>query len=387
MLKNFLGRRKQKTVPKTPPPERKSSDSLKENEAQPVEGGVVKEEWTINYDDLEFAEEIGSGAFGTVFRGDYYGTVVAIKRLNAANNLQQEHLNKYIQREVALLKGIHHPNIVQFMGLCKHESGTYLVTEFVAGGNLKDFLERNDPPWKMRVVMAMDIAVALNFMHKKGLVYRDIKPENLLLTENGRIKVCDLGLARTQNKMNYMTIAGSDDYMAPEVLLGEKYDEKCDVFGFGVLLGVIVARKKMPMRKEKTHYAFDLRAVEKLIPPGCPPRLKQLVIDCCKSNPNDRPDFKEALNIIRDIQKEVDLEDSRGDRGRSASVTQYNPYDRAGERDRAYTVSAYGAGYEQPPLPPSVVKDDSGYEYQSQGSDASSGQASSDNYAFFKNGY
>ncbi len=58
------------------------------------------------------------------------------------------------------------------MGLCKHESGTYLVTEFVAGGNLKDFLERNDPPWKMRVVMAMDIAVALNFMHKKGLVYR-----------------------------------------------------------------------------------------------------------------------------------------------------------------------------------------------------------------------
>lgn len=167
-----------------------------------------------------------------------------------------------------------------------------------------------------------------------AIARRDIKPENLLLTENGRIKVCDLvrslrptgptvpatsratafafllllfltpsgrvqGLARTQNKMNYMTIAGSDDYMAPEVLLGEKYDEKCDVFGFGVLLGgtasaaiqlvashccgdgeltthtipatVIVARKKMPMRKEKTHYAFDLRAVEKLIPPGCTP--------------------------------------------------------------------------------------------------------------------
>lgn len=70
-----------------------------------------------------------------------------------------------------------------------------------------------------------------------------------------------------------------------------------------------------------------------------PPRLKQLVIDCCKSNPNDRPDFKEALNIIRDIQKEVDLEDSRGDRGRSASVTQYNPYDRAGERDRYFHLS------------------------------------------------
>jgi serine/threonine protein kinase len=286
---------------------------------------------------------------------------------------------------VALLKGIHHPNIVQFMGLCKHDSGTYLVTEFVAGGNLKDFLERNDPPWKMRVIMAMDIAVALNFMHKKGLVYRDIKPENLLLTENGRIKVCDLGLARTQNKMNYMTIAGSDDYMAPEVLLGEKYDEKCDVFGFGVLLGVIVARKKMPMRKEKTHYAFDLRAVEKLIPPGCPSRLKQLVIDCCKANPNDRPDFKEALNMLKDIQKEVEFgEDGRGDRGRSASVTQFSPYQQAGERDRAYTVShGYGAGYEQPPLAPSVVRDDDSYDYSGQGSEVSSGQASGDNYAFF----
>jgi len=373
MLKNFLGRRLNRSSPKTPPPERKSFDNLPQ-EPEPhstVEGGVVKEEWTINFDDLEFGEEIGSGAFGTVFKGDYYGTVVAIKRLNASNNLQQEHLNKYIQREVALLKGIHHPNIVQFMGLCKHDSGTYLVTEFVAGGNLKDFLERNDPPWKMRVVMAMDIAVALNFMHKKGLVYRDIKPENLLLTENGHIKVCDLGLARTQNKMNYMTIAGSDDYMAPEVLLGEKYDEKCDVFGFGVLLGVIVARKKMPMRKEKTHYAFDMRAVERLIPTSCPPRLKQLVIDCCKSNPNDRPDFKETLNILKDIQKEVELDELRSDRA--------SPYHQGYGRERASTFSQFGAGYDTPPRPPSV-RDDAAYQY-------SESSPSSDNYAYFKNGY
>lgn len=97
------------------------------------------------------------------------------------------------------------------------------------------------------------------------------------------------------------------------------------------------------MRKEKTHYAFDMRAVERLIPTSCtyldrfspsllcessprlrsddgatgPPRLKQLVIDCCKSNPNDRPDFKETLNILKDIQKEVELDELRSDRARS----------------------------------------------------------------------
>lgn len=104
----------------------------------------------------------------------------------------------------------------------------------------------------------------------------------------------------------------------------------------------------MPMRKEKSHYAFDLRSVEKLIPPSCtyrlftgyrhtikgapltmivvagPPRLKKLVIDCCKANPNDRPDFKGALNTLKDIQREVEIEESRGDRGRS--VLLHPPY-------------------------------------------------------------
>ncbi len=90
----------QKPKPKAPKP---TFTEPKEPE-ETVEGGVVQDIWTIEYEDLEWEEEVGSGAFGTVYKGDYYGTTVAIKRINASENLNSEHMNKYIQREVALLK-------------------------------------------------------------------------------------------------------------------------------------------------------------------------------------------------------------------------------------------------------------------------------------------
>jgi len=119
-----------------------------------------------------------------------------------------------------------------------------------------------------------------------------------------KIKICDFGFTRTNDRDSNMTIAGSDKYMAPEVICGEKYNEKCDVFGFGVVLFEVVAQRRPPKRGPATAYGFAPNELERLIPLDCPAKLAQLVLHCCTRTPSDRPDFGEILDMLRDLQRE-----------------------------------------------------------------------------------
>lgn len=257
--------------------------------------------WVVLYDDLVFGRQIGKGNFGRVFEGTYFGTPVAIKHLfPVGEGLSVEQTRKYVDREIVLLKSLHHPHIVQLIGICDHDSGQYIITELVTGGDLKTALARRDSvlSWRQRVVLARDVAYAMNFLHHKGYIHRDLKPDNVLITEHGRAKVCDLGFARASKKASsYMTIAGSDDYMAPEVLMGDKYDEKCDVFGYGAVLAGIVSRRR-PKRNEDGLYGFKLDQFKALIPPECPKKLSDLVLQCCDYDGTKRPSFDQILSTL-----------------------------------------------------------------------------------------
>eukprot|EP00005_Dracoamoeba_jomungandri_P010882 CAMPEP_0174275410 /NCGR_PEP_ID=MMETSP0439-20130205/59810_1 /TAXON_ID=0 /ORGANISM="Stereomyxa ramosa, Strain Chinc5" /LENGTH=362 /DNA_ID=CAMNT_0015367511 /DNA_START=15 /DNA_END=1103 /DNA_ORIENTATION=+ len=314
---------------------KKGDTRSKEEDLPPVDGVFDKEDsWDIDFDDLVFGDVIGGGAFGVVYYGEYYGTPVAIKQLDE-NVLSAEQTRKYVEREISMLKNIHHPNIVQFMGLCRTEQHKYLVTEFIAGGDLKDFLEQNAwISWKQKLIMGRDIAYAMNFLHHKGLIHRDMKPENLLITEHGRIKVCDLGFARRQQR-DYMTIAGSDDYMAPEVLVGDRYNEKCDVFGFGIVFGVILLRRKLPERTSMDGFGFTHEQLENFFPKGCPPKLKTLVLDCCNFHPDDRPTFEEVLLKLRKYISEVDhWEEEKDYKRREAKMKKMERQKRQQQREK-----------------------------------------------------
>ena len=136
-------------------------------------------------------------------------------------------IQKLINREVEILKSIRHPNIVQFMGLCCHSSGIYIVTEFVPGGHLWKVLKDKELhlSWSVRVQMATDIAQAMNYLHRRKLLHRDLKTKNLLVDVNYRIKVCDFGFARTtENEKDdkYMTKTGTSLWMAPEMYVQHK---------------------------------------------------------------------------------------------------------------------------------------------------------------------
>lgn len=109
--------------------------------------------------------------------------------------IPQFNLEKYTTREVAILKEARHPNVVQFLGSCINEGKIYVVTEFVNGGNLSEFLtdQNNDISWRMKLNFAQDCARALVYLHANNIIHRDLKSDNLLVTENKRIKICDFG--------------------------------------------------------------------------------------------------------------------------------------------------------------------------------------------------
>jgi len=274
--------------------------------------------WFIEYEDIELEESIGAGAFGKVFRGLYFGTDVAVKLLHKPTDLEIE---KYIERELSVLRGIRHPNIVQFLGLCRHGTDLYLVTEFISDGDLCTLLKDSNKAltWQVRIKMAEDIARALAHMHSKRVLHRDIKSENLLVGDNYRLKLCDFGFARfydpsvEKTKKRPLSICGTDEYMAPEVILGLNYGETADVYSFGVVLCEMITRKKpdgeflasTPMNS----FEIDFQQVRDEAPSDTPSRLMDLAAKCIDYAPEKRPTFHQILHELKEIFENLPKDD------------------------------------------------------------------------------
>jgi len=266
-------------------------------------------QWKIPFQDLEFGERIGKGNFGEVYKGTYLGTDVAIKRLFFVDD---DFMQKYIEREMDTLTQLNHPNIVQLMGLCIGMDDLYIITEFVKGGNLHSKLEDKplDLPWKLRVSILRDVALAMNYLHAKDKIHRDLKSHNLLVTEDWKVKVCDFGLARSapddQEKKGGLTIVGTNEWMAPEVAMGETYDSSADVFSYAMVIYEILTRADPPARKLKDCYAFKPEDFKSKIPSDVPDKLWELLCDCAATTPADRPDFKSVVTRVREIYDAIE---------------------------------------------------------------------------------
>eukprot|EP01119_Soliformovum_irregulare_P007838 TRINITY_DN2036_c0_g1_i2.p1 TRINITY_DN2036_c0_g1~~TRINITY_DN2036_c0_g1_i2.p1 ORF type:complete len:737 (-),score=215.94 TRINITY_DN2036_c0_g1_i2:67-2277(-) len=273
-------------------------------------GLVVDSE--ILFSDLIIEKEIGSGSFGKVFKGTYFGTEVAIKQLlNPEDNL----IKKYVQRELSTLRNLRHPNVVQFMGLAKVGKEIFLVTEFVPHGDVTTALinYKREFNWKTLVKWCLETAQAMAFIHAKGIIHRDLKCSNLLIADNQKIKVCDFGMARLtesdpkKRMMAYaMTICGTDEYMAPEVIMGDEYNESADVFSFGMCLYEIITRRIPQQRAAKDQYRFPTSLYLKYKPDTTPSKLEKLLFRCVQQFAQARPGFKSIVETMTELLKDVD---------------------------------------------------------------------------------
>eukprot|EP01103_Thecamoeba_quadrilineata_P007078 TRINITY_DN1684_c2_g1_i6.p1 TRINITY_DN1684_c2_g1~~TRINITY_DN1684_c2_g1_i6.p1 ORF type:complete len:249 (+),score=47.14 TRINITY_DN1684_c2_g1_i6:483-1229(+) len=247
---------------------------------------------------------VSAGEAGEVYKGYYFGTPVAIKKLFL--DPSERHL---MESEYRMLKDLHHPNIVQFLGLCIDDSGIYLVTEFVENGDLFDLLifSQAEVSWPDKVKIALQIAQACFYLHSKNIIHRDLKGLNVLLGENNRVKLCDLGVATImEGKRRRTTICGTDQWMAPEILFGQPYDFKADVFSYGIILTELITQQPPKSRSFANGFGLEVENFHAQTPPECPPEFAALAVECSAQDPEQRPTFKQIIPRLRAIVQSLE---------------------------------------------------------------------------------
>ncbi|PON85953.1 Mitogen-activated protein kinase kinase kinase [Trema orientale] len=270
----------------------------------------------IKNEDLEELRELGSGTFGTVYHGKWRGTDVAIKRIKKScftgRSSEQERLTVEFWREAEILSKLHHPNVVAFYGVVQDGPGGTLatVTEFMVNGSLRHVLLSKERylDRRKRLIIAMDAAFGMEYLHSKNIVHFDLKCDNLLVNLKDPLrpicKVGDFGLSKIKrNTLVTGGVRGTLPWMAPELLNGSssKVSEKVDVFSFGIVLWEILTGEEP---YANMHYGAIIGGIvnntlRPPVPSYCDSEWRLLMEQCWAPDPVARPSFTEIARRLR----------------------------------------------------------------------------------------
>lgn len=268
-------------------------------------------ECEIPWEEITLGERIGLGSYGEVYRGDWHGTEVAVKRfLDQA--ITGDSLEEF-RSEVRIMKRLRHPNVVLFMGAITRAPNLSIITEFLPRGSLYRLIHRpnNQLDERRRLRMALDAARGMNYLHNCSpmIVHRDLKSPNLLVDKNWVVKVCDFGLSRMKHStfLSSRSTAGTAEWMAPEVLRNEPSDEKCDVYSFGVILWELSTMQQpwggMNPMQVVGAVGFQHRRLD--IPDDMDPSISDIILKCWQTDPKLRPTFAEIMAALKPLQKPI----------------------------------------------------------------------------------
>jgi eukaryotic-like serine/threonine-protein kinase len=200
---------------------------------------------------FEILSHIGSGGMGEVWRArdERLNREVAIKVLPASLARDPDRLSR-LKREAQASSALNHPNIVAVHELGEYEGGWFIVSELVDGETLARLMERGHLAFRKVVEVGTQVCDGLAAAHAAGVIHRDLKPGNIMLTRDGRVKILDFGLAKQVRGPETMTlthpggILGTPGYMSPEQVRGEQVDHRSDLFSVGVILYEMLAGKR-----------------------------------------------------------------------------------------------------------------------------------------------
>ncbi|XP_067262969.1 LIM domain kinase 2 [Chanodichthys erythropterus] len=282
--------------------------------------------------DLIHGEILGKGFFGQAIKVTHKATgeVMVMKELIRCD----EETQKTFLKEVKVMRSLDHPHVLKFIGVLYKDKRLNLITEFIEGGTLKDFIRDTDSfPWEQRVSFAKSIASGMAYLHSMSIIHRDLNSHNCLIKLDNTVVVADFGLSRLimeekvkqpppdkptnkkrlfrriDRKKRY-TVVGNPYWMAPEMLNGKRYDEKVDIFSFGIVLCEIIGQVYADPECLPRTLDFGLNVqkfIEKFLPEHCPPAFFALAVACCDLAPDNRPAFQkledcfEALTLNQEL--------------------------------------------------------------------------------------
>ncbi|KAI8025342.1 Serine/threonine-protein kinase STY46 [Camellia lanceoleosa] len=264
--------------------------------------------WEIDPQLLKFETKIASGSYGDLYKGTYCSQEVAIKVLKPER--VDSDLQKEFAQEVFIMRKVRHKNVVQFIGACTKPPSLCIVTEFMSGGSVYDYLHKQRGTFKLPSLLrvAIDISKGMNYLHQNNIIHRDLKAANLLMDENEVVKVADFGVARVKAQTGVMTAeTGTYRWMAPEVIEHRPYDHKADIFSFGIVLWELLTGK-LPydyLTPLQAAVGVVQKGLRPTIPKNTHPKLAELLERCWQHDPNLRPAFSEIIDILQQIAKEV----------------------------------------------------------------------------------
>jgi len=261
----------------------------------------------------EIRSPLGAGGMGEVYRAHdtRLDRDVAIKVLPEYLTSDPERLRRF-EQEARATAALNHPNILAVYQMATEASVSYLVEELLDGETLRERLRRGPIPLRKAIDYAVQVAHGLAAAHDKGVVHRDLKPDNLFITKDGRVKILDFGLARLAQAKDVTStdptvaqgtepgmVMGTAGYMSPEQVRGKTVDHRADIFAFGTILYEMVTGKQ-PFRKPTS--AETMTAILNEEPPSIsqisantPPGMQRIVHRCLEKNPEQR--FQSASDL------------------------------------------------------------------------------------------
>jgi eukaryotic-like serine/threonine-protein kinase len=264
--------------------------------------------------------ELGRGGMGAVYLAEQpgLGREVAIKELVPSAAADPTALKRFLQ-EAQVMARTSHPNLVQVHDLEQIGAANYIVLEFVRGKSLRDWLNRGEIPMPQVFAVMHGVLQALDYAHRHAIVHRDMKPENVLLSDEGAVKVADFGIARLtddsvapgQTATKTGTTVGTPQYMSPEQVASSKVDGRSDLYSAGIMFYELIVGQP-PFTATEADGPFTLMAKHVQAPPkppsvhkpGLDMRLEEVILKALSKRPEERyqsgQEFDEAMSKVAD---------------------------------------------------------------------------------------